>query len=89
LKQTYASPDEIFSCFVIKGQKPHGLMNIMQEMKLRSEFIDKDSILDGSHYEEAGWLSQKFSQVMGIFGTQQATFDSSKQLVSKVVLESS
>jgi hypothetical protein len=65
-------------------------MEIIQEMKLRKEFIEKEELLDESYYSEAGWLSTKFSQVMNLFGSSKPNqLDTNKELVSVVWLEKS
>lgn len=65
-------------------------MEIIQEMKLRKEFIEKEELLDESYYSEAGWLSTKFSQVMNLFGSSKPKqLDTNKELVSLVWLEKS
>ena len=87
-QHTYATPDQIIKCFQIDGCKPKGLPNILNEMKLRKEFIPKQQILDQSYYSEESWLSSQFSKVMSFFSSNTTEdINMSEELVSTVWLE--
>ena len=70
--------------------KPAGLMNILQEMKLRKELIDKDELLDETYYSEAGWVTKQFSKLYSWFSSPvPEAIDPNKEFVSAVWLENS
>lgn len=87
LKRTYASVDEILKCFVIERKKPFGLQNILIEMRLRKEFLLKDEILDGTQYNEVGWITKAMSNLTSWFSSTPETINNNSQMVSTVWLE--
>ena len=65
-------------------------MNILQEMKLRKELIDKDELLDETYYSEARWITKQFGKLYSWFSSSTPEkIDPSKEFVSVVWLENS
>ena len=64
IKWWFATPEEIIYSFSIKGIKPAGLLDILQEMVKRSSLIPIESIFDKSYYQKPIWsISNLFSLI--------------------------
>ena len=77
IKSCSYTPKEIVNSFAIKGIKPAGLLNILQEMVNRNELVFKETLLKENYLTEETWSSK----LMDLFKPQKILFDENKALI--------